>query len=159
MTQFRFRLERVLAWRRTQLELAEQRFERQTAAAAELDRARAGLDAAGVRAETAIRQWDAVTGSDLAALDGFRRDLRRRQNDLDARRMTARRELDEGRAAMLEARRRCRLLERLKERRQAGMERGGADRETEQLAAEAFSAPRGRLSAAGDPLRGRVRKG
>lgn len=158
MTQFRFRLERVVAWRQTQLELAEQRFERQTAAAAELDRARAGLDAAGVRAETAVRQWDAVTGSDLAALDGFRRDLRRRQKDLDARRTAARREMDEGRAAMLEARRRCRLLERLKERRQAEWN-AEADRETEQLAAEAFSARRGRLSAAGDPLGARTRKG
>ncbi len=158
MTPFRFRLERVLAWRRTQLELAEQRFERQTAAVAELDRARAGLDAAGVRAETAVRQWDAVTGGDLTALDGFRRDLRHRQNDLDARRAAARREMGEGRAAMLEARRRCRLLERLKERR-LGEWNAEADRETEQLAAEAFSGRRGRLAAVSDQLSAGVRKG
>ncbi len=135
MTQFRFRLERVLAWRRTQLELAEQRFERQNAALAEFDRARAALDAAGVRTEMAVRQWDAVTGSDLAALDAFRRDLRRRQNDLEAQRAGARREMEERRTAMMEARRRCRLLERLKERRLAEWNRE-ADRETEQLAAE-----------------------
>ncbi len=86
MTPFRFRLEQVLDWRRTQLELAEERFQRQNAAVAELDRARAALEAAGIRAEMAIRQWDAVTGSDLAALGAFRRDLRRRRNELDSQR-------------------------------------------------------------------------
>lgn len=154
MTQFRFRLERVLAWRRTQLELAEERFQRQNAAVAELDRARAALDAAGIRAEMAIRQWDAVTGSDLAALDAFRHDLRRRRNELDSQRAGAHREMEERRAAMLEARRRCRLLERLKERRMAEWN-AEADRETEQLAAElALSRQRSAFSPRAERSRG-----
>jgi flagellar export protein FliJ len=145
MTRFRFRLERVLAWRGTQLELAEAAFQRQTAAVAELDRARAALDAAGIRTEMAVRRWEQVTGSDLAALDAFRADLHRRQAAVDAQRSAAREQLEARRAEMLEARRRCRLLERLKERRLAEWN-AEADREIEQLAGEmAISSRRARL--------------
>ena len=135
MTRFRFRLERVLAWRRTQLEIAEAAFQGQNAVAAELDRARAALDAAGIRAEMTVRQWDRVTGGDLAALDAFRTDLQRRQTALDAQRRAAREQLEARRSAMLEARRRCRLLERLKERRLAEWN-AAVEREIEQLAGE-----------------------
>jgi flagellar export protein FliJ len=145
MNGFQFRLEKVLAWRRTQLDLAEAHFERQTAAVAALASDRAGLETAGTRAGMAIREWDSVTGSDLAALEAFRRGLRKRGEEMDARIAAARRDLEERRAAMLEARRRCRLLERLKERRLAEWT-AAADREIEQLAGESHSFQRSALN-------------
>jgi flagellar biosynthesis chaperone FliJ len=41
MTTFRFSLQKVLDWRKTELELAEMRFKQAMTALAELDRARA----------------------------------------------------------------------------------------------------------------------
>ena len=145
MTSFRFRLERVLDWRRTELSLAEARFRRQAAALAALDRQRASLDAASIRAEMFVRDAARVEGLDLAALDGFRRYAAARRIALAAARAKAKAELDTLQSAMLAARQRLRLLERLRERRQDEW-REEFDRELDQLAAESHLA---RLSAAG----------
>jgi hypothetical protein len=48
MTAFRFRLQKVLDWRHTQLELEEARYRQAIAAVAEIDRARATLAAEGI---------------------------------------------------------------------------------------------------------------
>jgi flagellar export protein FliJ len=139
MSAFRFRLARVLEWRRTELALAETRFRQQTAAIATLDRARATLDASAIRAEMQVRDAPRIEGADLGALDGFRRHVARRRTALAASRAQAQRELDLLQAAMLEARRRFRLLERLRDRRFAEWKEA-ADRELEQLASESYLA-------------------
>jgi len=115
----RFRLDRVLEWRKTQLDLAEASFKQESAALAELDRLLLDCDAAAVRAQSQVRSWASPTGADLAALDAFRLHLRARKAELARRRAAQFQTLKEREAAMLEARRRCRLLERLKERRAA----------------------------------------
>jgi flagellar export protein FliJ len=139
MTSFRFPLERVLDWRRTELELAEARFKRQAGALAELDRQRAELEAAGIRTEIQVRQWRPVSGGDLAALGGFRLQVKVREQGLAARRAECQKELEKLQNAMLEARRRLRLLERLKERRLAEW-RAAFDRELEEQAAVSYLA-------------------
>jgi flagellar FliJ protein len=139
MTAFRFRLARVLEWRRSELTLAETRFRQQTAALATLDHARAALDASAIRAEMQVRDAPRIEGADLAALDSFRRHVARRREALAASRAQAQRELDTLQAAMLEARRRFRLLERLRERRLAEW-KAAADRELDQLASESYLA-------------------
>lgn len=139
MTSFRFPLERVLEWRRTELELADARFKQQAAALAELDRQQAELEATGIRTEIEVREWRPVSGSDLAALGGFRLELRKRQRGLAARRAECRKELARRQEAMLEARRRLRLLERLKERRLAEW-RAAWDRELDEQAAMSYLA-------------------
>jgi len=139
MTPFRFRLERVLAWRRTQLELEDAKLKKLIAAVAELDRSRAELEATAIRSEGDVRQWSPLAGHDLAALASFRLHVRNRENDLSARRREALQRLEAQYRAMLEARRKCRLLERLEQRRLAEWQ-AGAERELEQLAAETYLA-------------------
>lgn len=135
MKAFRFPLERVLDWRRVQLELEENRFRRRAAALAELDRTRAELEAAAIGAELQVRAWAPLSGRDLASLSGFRRHVQNEERTLAARRAESQRELEAQEAAMLEARRRCRLLERLRERQWTEWQTG-ADRELEQFATE-----------------------
>jgi len=139
MTAYRFRLQKVLEWRRTELELEEARYRQQAAVVSEIDRARAELAAQLIRTEAAVRSWNPVTERDLAALGEFRLHVRARDAELARRRAASVQELASRQAAMLEARRRYRLLERLKER---GLEAWTAerDRELEQLASEAFLA-------------------
>jgi flagellar export protein FliJ len=139
MNAFRFSLERVLGFRRTELSLAETRFERQAAAVASIDRTRAALDAEAIRAEMTVRESPHVQGADLAALDSFRHHVRQRRAALAAARAEAQRDLEGLRAAMLEARRRVRLLERLKEKKREAWKQA-ADRELDELASESFLA-------------------
>ncbi len=138
METFHFQLERVLEWRRTQLELEQSRLRSVTAGLAELDRQRAELEAAGVKAELSVR-GAAVSGADLAALGEFRGALRKRKNEIASRRAAQVQKVAAQEGALREARRRCRLLERLKERRTAEW-RAAEDRELESLGSESFLA-------------------
>jgi len=136
---FRFNLQRVLDWRRTQLDLEEARFKQKLAAVAELDRARAALEAAEIHAEVQVRQWSPMAGRDVTALGGYRLHVRAQEQEIAVTRAKSQTALDAQEAAMLEARRRCRLLERLKERRRAEWQAAG-DRELEELASESYLA-------------------
>jgi hypothetical protein len=139
MTTFRFPLQRVLDWRRTQLELEEARYKQQAAELAALDRSRAEVEAAGIRAEIQVREWNPVAGHDLGALGSFRLRVKAREAEIAVQRMGCARKLDERQKIMLEARRRCRLLERLKERRAAEW-REACAHELEELAGESYLA-------------------
>ncbi len=139
MGPFRFPLQKVLEWRQTQLEIEESRFRQASAAVAELDRAGAALEAAALGAEMEVRQRGSLAGRDLQALGAFRLQARKRQQEVAVRRAESQRKLAERQAAMLEARRRCRLLERLRERRLAEWT-AQRDRELEALASESFLA-------------------
>ena len=143
MTSFRFPLQKVLDWRRTQLELEEVRFKQQLMAVAELDRARAELEAAGIKAEIQVRGWSALAGGDRAALGSFRLDVKQKDSEIAARRVTCQKSLETQQGKMLEARRGCRLLERLKDRRLAEWT-SARDHELEELASESFLAKWGR---------------
>jgi hypothetical protein len=143
MKLFRFPLERVLEWRRMELEQAEARFKQQAAALAEIDRERAEAEAAELRMEIQVRAWRPVWGGDLTALGAFRLAMQKCEEVLHARRVQCKKELSARQEAMLEARRRLRLLERLKEKRLAEWRRE-CDRETEAEAAEAYLAGWGR---------------
>jgi flagellar export protein FliJ len=139
MNAFRFPLQKVLDWRRTQLELEEVRFRQQSAAMADLDRTRAQLSAAGSTAERQVRVWNPVAGGELAALGSFRLHMRLKETQLAVPMAECRKELGRRESVMLEARRRLRLLERLRERRLAEWceER---DKELDALASEAYLA-------------------
>jgi len=139
MTAFRFRLERVLEWRRTQLELAEARFKQQAAALGALDRMRAETEASGIRAEIEVRRQSRVAGRDLEALGHFRLRVKSEETRIAGLRVAAAAEYAVRQKGMLEARRRVRLLERLRERRLAEWEEA-RDRELEELASESYLA-------------------
>ncbi len=139
MKSFEFRLARVLEWRQTELELADGRFRRQLAALAELDRERALLAEQRSAAETEVRADPNLNGSDLAALGAFREYVDARRQQLAKRRAEEGRKLAEIEAVLLEARRRCRLLERLKQHRRVEWVHAG-NAEIEQTAAENYLA-------------------
>ena len=143
MNSFQFRLQKVLDWRHTQLELEEAAFKHQMAALAAMDRERAGWEAAAIKAEIQVRGWSPLAGRDLTALGDFRLQVKEREKEIDVRRLECLKTLEVRQAAMLEARRRCRLLERLKERRLAEWQ-SACDAELEQLASESFLAKWGR---------------
>jgi len=139
MNAFRFPLEKVLDWRRGELELAELKLRQLAAAVAAVDQARADMEAAGIREEARVRAWSPLRGSDLAALGGFRLFVRKRNAELAAQRVECVERLAAGRGAVLEARRRLRLLERLKERRWEAW-RLARDKELEEVASESYLA-------------------
>jgi flagellar export protein FliJ len=139
MKDFRFPLERVLEWRRIELDLEQARFEQQMMEVTELDSERANIEAAGIRSEIEVRAWGPLTGNDLTALAAFRRHVIGKEKQIEARCEEARRKLEIRKSAMIEARRRCELLERLK-RRRLGEWQTAADRELEELAAESYLA-------------------
>jgi len=153
MKSFHFALERVLEWRRSELDLAEARFREQMAVLAGIEREQAEMEAAGIRAEIQVRQWRPVSGSDLAALAGFRLQTKAHEKTLSARRTECARELAGRQTTMLEARRRLRLLERLKERRLAEW-RAVCDRDLEEQAAELYLARFGAAKAVAEQARG-----
>ena len=139
MNAFRFSLEKVLDWRRTQLELEEIQYRRQLAMLAELDRRETELQESGKSAERQVREWNPVAAKELEALGGFRLHVQRRQQEMAAPRAECRKQLERQHGLMLEARRRLRLLERLKERRLTEW-RAAQDKELEELASESYLA-------------------
>jgi hypothetical protein len=143
MTRFHFPLQRVLDWRRTQLEIEEAKFRQATAALAALDHARAELEAGAIRTEFEVRRWEPVAGGDLAALGAYRTRVRQEDARLAAKRSECARTAAAQQTAMLEARRRLRLLERLKERRLAEW-KAACDRDMEEVASESYLAQWGR---------------
>lgn len=139
MKAFRFPLEKALEWRRRQLELEESRFKRQAAALSDLDRQRAELEASAISAEVQVHSWTPLDGRDLTALARFREYADHAERALAVRRAACERQLQEQQKTMKEARRRYRLLERLRERR-LGEWRADCEREQEQFASECFLA-------------------
>ena len=139
MESFRFRLEKVLELRRKELEAEECRLKRQAGALTDLDRMRAAVESKAAQEEQRIRTSGAVTGEDLAAFAGFRRQVSGRLKALAAQRTECLRLVQERQRAVTEARRRARLLERLRERRWEEW-RTARDRELEELAAESYLA-------------------
>jgi flagellar export protein FliJ len=139
MSGFHFSLEKALDLRRLQLELEESRFQQQAAALLELDHLRERMRASRANAESQVRAGGSAMGLDLAALGAFRLHMQAKEKDLAQRRVEGEKKLEERRNAMLEARRRCRLLERLKERRKGEWDTA-FNRELEAVAAESFLA-------------------
>ena len=128
-----------MKWRRTQLEIEEAKYQQRLAAVAALDRARAEMEASGIQAEVQVRAWRPLAGNDLVALSRFRQSVRAREKQIAVRRAESSQAADAQLRAMLEAQRRCRLLERLKERRLAEW-RAANDRALEELATESYLA-------------------
>ena len=139
MKSFQFRLERVLELRRTQLEIEESRYQQCLAAVAALDHDRAELEASGIHAEVQVRKWNPIVGTDLAALAAFRGAIRTKEKSIAALRDEAARKAAAQMTLMMEAQRRCRLMERLKERRLVEW-RSEEAKELETLSAESYLA-------------------
>jgi hypothetical protein len=139
MTSFHFRLEMVLSWRRTKLEVEEIKFKQAAADVAGKDRALSELREAAGKEESQLRSGKSTIGLDWAALGFYRLDVKNDERELERQRAESLKKLAVQQTAMLEARQCCRLMERLKERRLAEWEVAN-NRELDEMAAEAYLA-------------------
>lgn len=119
MKSFRFRLDRVLDWRRTELEMEETRLKQMHAALAALDREKAALETARDDAGRAVVNSRSVYGAELQLLSGYKVAVKRLSARLDQKRRAGEQAAAAQQQKLLEARRRLRLLENLKDRRLA----------------------------------------
>jgi flagellar export protein FliJ len=119
MKSFRFRLDRVLDWRRTELEMEENRLKRMYAGLAAIDQARAGLESARDEASHALLARATVDGAELQLLSGYRDAVKLQCARLDQKRRESEQEAAAQQQKLLAVRRRLRLLENLKDRRLA----------------------------------------
>ncbi len=119
MKAFRFRLDRVLDWRHTELDLEESRLKQMHAAVAALDRERAELESNATEARRQVALRESVDARDLHALSAFREAVDLQRQRLAVKRRQREAEIVTQQQKLLEARRRCRLLENLRERRMA----------------------------------------
>src|SRR3954453_21359543 len=117
MNAFRFPLQKALQYRQSQLALQEARYKERAADIGALDRARAAVVAEGDDAETGVRQSPTLSSGDLWALDRFRLRVKSEAARIDQQRAAAAQKLLEQQEALMAARLRCKLLERLRERR------------------------------------------
>ncbi len=139
MKTFRFPLQKALELRALQLEMEEAKFQKTAAKLAQVDLERETLLAAKAAAEAQVRSSATVPGEDLAALGAFRRHAEVQEKRIAANRAQCEKAMQEQRSVMLEARRRLRLLERLKERRREEWNAEAA-KELEEMASESYLA-------------------
>jgi flagellar export protein FliJ len=137
MKSFRFPLQRVLDWRSLQLRTEEEKLAGlQHKLAALIHRERA-LTMAQSRSEAAVLRPPSIQGSDLRALAGFRVRIKTERAALTTSRTQCEAQIAEQRVRLLKARKDCRVLEQLKEKRQKAWSYL-SDREVEETAAESY---------------------
>jgi len=129
----------VLNWQRTQCELEETRTKQLAAGLQQLQAEQTALDESRQTANRTVLDAQSPLPGDLSALAGYRRVLDLKQRQLAEAVRQCEQRLAAQRKRWTEARRRCRLLEKLKERRRAEYDYE-MNRELESLASETFLA-------------------
>ncbi|MFB3776018.1 MAG: hypothetical protein ACE141_00370 [Bryobacteraceae bacterium] len=139
MKAFRFRLEKVLAWRRTEFEVEQYRTRQLAQELERIELARAKLAANRTAAEQTVVGAAVIQGADLASHAAYLERLNRLAEKLQRQRKEQEQRLSEQHQRLMEARRRVRLLERLRVRRQEEWQ-AEFNRELEDFAAESHLA-------------------
>ena len=139
MTNFAFRLEKVLRWRQARLELEQFALSRLAAECAHWDEVLAKLSQARTDAQTLMRSSETVNGLDLAALGRYQQHLDQQRTAAFERRRECGQRMEQQRGRLLQARRDHRLLEKLRQTRHAEWETA-VNREFEALSAENYLA-------------------
>jgi hypothetical protein len=135
MKAFRFSLDRVLAWWQTQFTLETAKLERLNADLRAAGHARDEVLRRRAEAQSAVGRSSVVRGSDLRVLETFRVWSIGEEFKLAAHVKKLECAIEEQHRTFAEARRRVRLIERLKERRREDW-KAEFDQELEQLAGE-----------------------
>ena len=139
MNQFRFRLQRVLDWQRERCELIENDISRLCGEVERIQSQMAAARAALVAAEEQVLTTKQLEGALLRGLASYRLRLQKLGGTLDAERRACQIRLTEKRTQWVEARKRYRIMERLKHRKE--QEHSYLlERELDKLAAEAYAA-------------------
>jgi hypothetical protein len=136
---FRFRLERVLDWRRSALSLEQGRLETLRAQSREVENTRRDIAERRLDENRAVAASASVTGQDLARLDALRLWVERQEKLLAARAIELERAIIEQSTRVVSADRDVRLVEKLKERRRAAWNQD-QERRIDEAAAESAAA-------------------
>ena len=139
MTRFQFRLDSVLAWRRAQLEAEEFKLRQLLDGLVRIERAAGELEAVRLSEERRVIGAGTVTGAELWSLAAWREAARVQAGALAREREVRLREIAGQRERIAVARQRCRLLERLREKRLAEWSRE-IERQLDAFASEAYLA-------------------
>ncbi len=135
MTTFRFRLQRVLDFRRMQFQVAEGECQRAAAELAAIDSRQAALRKGKSETHQEYTQFPQTTGQQLAPLTRWDHWTEIENDRLMKLEHAARQELKKRRDILLDAQQKMRLLEKLHGNRQAQWQ-SAFDREVEELAAD-----------------------
>ena len=139
MTRFHFPLEKVLDFRRLQLEAEEAKLEALHSERLALAAESAHLESETTKTRLSLMVTGVAEAQDLVASDLYLRHLFAGKKRLAARLEDWKARADKQQTAIVEARRRVRLLEKLEERKLREWQ-AGADREQENLASELYLA-------------------
>jgi flagellar export protein FliJ len=139
MNTFRFRLQRVLDYRRTQFQIAESACQRAGARVHAIRAQQAALAYRKSETRKAFARLPEVAGQDLESLPGWYKWTDTQSAQLIRLEHAAAQEPQKRREAMVEAQRKVRLLEKLHDNRKAQWQ-SDFDREVEEQAADAFRA-------------------
>ena len=139
MKTFRFPLQKALELRQRQLEMAEAAFRKRVEALAAVDRMAMELKSSERREGSAVYASRPLLGDSLAALNNYHRHVLAEERALAQRRVECAARVAEAQNELLEARRRTRLLEKLREKRVEEWKTAGA-RELEEVAADSYLA-------------------
>jgi flagellar export protein FliJ len=139
MKRFEFRLERVRDFRRQQLELEQAKLERLDAERRELEAESSRLAHETARTRDSLMVTTSAEARELVTADLYLRHLADARKRHDARVTAFAPRMCKQKEAVLEARRRVRLMEKLEEKQFRDW-KTEADREQENLASELFLA-------------------
>ena len=145
MKAFRFRLERVLSWRGTQLSLAEAKVEQLMRGLRSTNEDMASVAARRTAAQDTVARSAVVSGADLRALESSRLWAVREEKKLAARVIELQQSIKVQDRCVLEARRGVKLVTQLKVRKYQDWKVEAA-REIDELAAESAIAQWRRLN-------------
>lgn len=137
MATFQFRLDRVLQWYRTQLQLEESRMAACLAALNLIEQRIAGLQAERLSIERDVISGGPLLARDLASLGFYRLRAKKETAAMDEDRVRRERTLQNQRAVVQAAQRRVKLVEKLRDRR-LSEHHASEDRALESLAAESY---------------------
>ena len=139
MKRFKFRLESVKRLREQQLSVEENRLEQLNSVLRALDARRSALESEQTAHESAVLSDRIISADRLHCLETFRQFATKERRRIARERADTVKRTDEQRAAVLEARRKFELLNRLAEK-ERDQWRKDLDREIEQHAAESYLA-------------------
>ena len=139
MKRFRFRLERVLEWQEQQRQIQENLLKVLLRELEQADAAIAQVRTARTAADQQLLASKVFAPGDLVALAEYRQRAARQETSLRRARQESEQRLIKQRSLWQEAERKCRMLERLKERRRQEHE-FEVDRELEAFASEMYLA-------------------
>ena len=139
MKAFESRLVRIAEYRRQEAELARSRLQTLLTERTGLDAQTLALEAQSNEAKVNVFAQAGITGEELAGLSRFQDHIVRASKQIELKKLELNTSIGKARAVVLEAERRVKLLERLRERKFHEWQ-AASDRELESLAADSHMA-------------------